>query len=42
MVPLHELIENPKELRGKSAAVTEALDRFEDLFRKLNALLPEK
>jgi hypothetical protein len=36
------LIENPKELRGKSTTVTEALDRFEELFRRLNALLPRK
>jgi len=38
--PAAWLIENPKELRDKSAPVTEALDRFEELFKRLNALLP--
>ena len=40
--PAAWLIENPKELRAKSASVTEALDRFEALFQRLNALLPSK
>ena len=40
--PAALLIENPKELRAKTAPVTEALDRFEELFRRLNALLPSK
>ncbi len=40
--PAAWLIENPKELRGNDASVTSALDRFEEIFRRLNALLPQK
>jgi predicted ATP-dependent endonuclease of OLD family len=40
--PAEWLIENPKELRGPSAAVTAALARFEELFKRLNVLLPAK
>jgi energy-coupling factor transporter ATP-binding protein EcfA2 len=40
--PATWLIENPKELRAKSTSVSEALVRFEELFKRLNALLPNK
>jgi energy-coupling factor transporter ATP-binding protein EcfA2 len=40
--PAAWLIENPKELRAKTTPVTEALDRFEELFGRLNALLPRR
>jgi hypothetical protein len=40
--PATWLIENPRELRADSAPVTEALDRFDELFKRLNALLPNK
>jgi hypothetical protein len=40
--PAAWLIEHPKELRAKTTAVTEALNRFEELFGHLNALLPNR
>ena len=40
--PATWLIENPKELRAESNSVSEALGRFEELFKRLNALLPNK
>ena len=38
--PARWLLSNTKILEGASAEVTTALDRFETLFKKLNALLP--
>jgi energy-coupling factor transporter ATP-binding protein EcfA2 len=38
--PASWLIENPKTLKNKSTEVTEALDRFEKIFARLNGLLP--
>jgi len=40
--PAAWLIEHPAELRGEGRAVTAALERFELLFGRLNALLPAK
>jgi energy-coupling factor transporter ATP-binding protein EcfA2 len=40
--PASWLIENPNVLRDNSAPVTDALDRFERLFERLSALLPNK
>ena len=40
--PAAWLFEHQHELRFPAAAVAETLDRFEDLFRRLNALLPPK
>jgi energy-coupling factor transporter ATP-binding protein EcfA2 len=40
--PATWLIENAKELRAESNSVSEALGRFEELFKRLNALLPNK
>jgi hypothetical protein len=39
--PAAWLIENPNELKGQSASVTMAIERFEEMFKRLNALLPK-